>query len=154
MLLFLLACATTSEKNPCNANTSEEGTVDAAINGVPWSSSAQWNLAGSGMQITSADNGGYRLTLVALLDTDGRSAEDALAALPATFPLSGDGGSATLTPDGGDSASTSKGAGGSLSLTEQQSGGLLGCFSFDAGTSSGESIRVEEGSFWATELSL
>ena len=154
MLLLLLACSGPSKVDPCPMKPEIEGQIKATIDGEVWAAITQWNAAGSGIQLTSTSLGGYRLTLVAQVDDEERTAEESLDALPATFSLGGSGGSAAVTPDQGESSSTSNHGSGSLSITSQSEDTLQGCFSFTAGTSSGAEVVVEDGTFWSTPLGL
>lgn len=153
LLALLLACAP-APAPACTDEAPTEGGIKATIDGVVWAAVVQWNLAGTGIQFTSAQKDGYRISLVALVDDQGRTAAESLEELPATFLLQDSSGSASVTPEQGESSATSKGGGGSLSIAEQADDDLVGCFSFTAGTSSGTEVLVEAGSFWASPLAL
>ena len=79
MLFFLLACGSkTDETNVCVQDFPEASMVNALINDEAWSSAIQWSAAGSGVQFTTTSQEGFRLTLVALQDSKGRAAADAI----------------------------------------------------------------------------
>lgn len=141
-LLALPACG----GSPCDTEDLAEGDVEATVDGVAWAGSgATWSVAGDGVQITTADADGWRVTLVAAQDSEGQGVATALVdGAELTVPL-GDGSFAALYPSGvaGSYAANEEGS-GELTLTRQ--GDRVGaCFSFTGTAADGTGVELLDG---------
>jgi len=154
LLALLTACATDPAVKATCADLPDEPLIGADIDGAGWTDAAAWAEAGTGIQITTGADNGWRLTLVAYVDEEGREAVEALDALPAVFGMGGEGGNATVYPEGGGSLSTGQGGSGTISIAEQRGDDLAGCFAFEALSADGESVSVASGRFLATPSTL
>ena len=148
------------ERLPMDPTTLEVGTAASSIDGEAWTSSeATWVSNGDGVQINTAEAGGWWITLVAQQTEDGVTVGDAVDAdaqakvLPARVTLhdGAAGGFATLYRTEGGSLTTAAG-GGTLWLTHADDDEIQGCFEFDATDRDGERVAVRRGGFRATPL--
>jgi hypothetical protein len=121
------------------------GSGQALIDGEDWTAAdVAWIETGSGLQVTTGMNDGWRLTLVVQgtgLDSDGLGIVE----------LDGSGGWGLVYPDDGSSYSSQE-IGGSLELVTRGDTIEL-CFDLDAAGEDGE-VSIEEGYLHADALDL
>jgi len=144
-LALLFACADPPGSAPPTCVPDGTG---ATVDGVPWSTTATWMVAGSSVQVNLAPADGWRMTAVLQRTADGTAAAE--VALPASFDLSGEdaGGWVLVYPDEGDSYTSQDGVAGTLELVDLD-GERGGCFAFEAVGADG-TISVDAGSFEAS----
>jgi len=162
-LLVLLAAAcggdAADSATLCEAGGATSGQVTGTLDGRPWAVDATWSWSGDAVQVTTSTADGWRMTLVAQRDVDGRSVREASeqGGGSVTVDLSADDGFAVLYPEAGGTSLSSKEGSGLLVLTDlgtaDGSGTVAGCLSFDAKTAGGgESVALVGGLMSATPL--
>lgn len=149
-LTILLACAGT-KGGACPVG--ETDGISATVDGAAWSASdVSWDSSAGVIHIVNSSEGAGWISLVAMTTTDGAEAGTALdnGELPLTVTLKAgvEGGFVVWYTEDGESASTSEGGEGTLTLSGQDGDALSGCLSFTAGPD-GADVSFEDGQFTA-----
>jgi hypothetical protein len=136
----------------CDASGATAGQVTGTLSGAAWSSPATWSWSGESLQINTDTTDGWRMTLVAHRDIEGRTLAEIAdsGGFPAEVNLGADDGWALLYPEAGSTSLSSKeGSGGSLVLsaggTAAGTGAWVGCLDFGAASADGSQDAVLEG---------
>ena len=147
VLLMLLGCdSSSSERDLCDFPSDVEvGTGVAELNGDEWNATGvAWNEAGTGLQVTTGIQDGWRMTLV--IQADGLD-DDGLGRID----LDGNDGWALVYPADGSSYSSQDG-GGTLDLVLREDTVQI-CFDIEASGDDG-TVVVDEAYFHAAALEL
>ena len=161
LLVLLVACGADSDDSAvaCDPSGAAAGQVTGTLGGQAWAVDATWSWSGDAVQATTSTSNGWRMTLVAQRDLEGRSLRAAADAAdgPVTVDLSADDGFAVLYPEAGGTSLSSKEGDGRLVLTNlggaDGEGPLAGCLSFAAAPASGgESVELVGGLMSASAL--
>ncbi len=129
------------------------GSIEATIDGQAWSTAAAtWSETGSSLNVNVDRTDGYTISMVVQSAIDSRNVLDLLDQddLPIEITLGEgeDGGWAVVYVEGqSTSYSTTVGAGGSMSIVEQEGDQLAGCVSFGASTNDGDELQLTDGFF-------
>ncbi len=141
ILLLSLACG----PRPCDVGDLASGSLLATVDGLSWSATgASWSESGDGVQIITADEGGWRLTLVAQLTADGEAVLGALEDGKEVEVPMGSGSFAALYPSGESISYAAKEAEDGQVRLRREGDELQACFEFTA-TAADESIATLDG---------
>ena len=133
-------------KAMCDLGTTSAGTLEGTINNDPWTADGlQWQRVGSGLSITSPQNGGHAIYLTALRDVEGEMVDGLIE--QKSYPIlvywdDPDNGVGRFDHSTGNSMLAQPG--GELIIDRIKGGVAQGCFAFDANDpNSGEAFDIE-----------
>jgi hypothetical protein len=152
-VLLLVACAETPDSTCTVPDGLAEGSGSVTLDGAEVDLAGAWMFTGTSVQINLTTPDGARGTLRLLADEAGTDASVALeGALPVSFALGAAERGAALwyATANGASASAGPDAPGSLTVTAYDGTVLDACFAFEARTTDGTSLALDEGAVRAT----
>lgn len=149
--VLLLAACTGKADGTCSSDP-VDGAV-ATVDGAAWSAaSVTWLPTGDSVHIISADEGSGWFSIVAQLTTEGDAVATAVDAgsfpIEVTLKTGLEGGFVTWYSADGESAATTEGGEGTLTLSGSDDAGLSGCLAFTAGPDGGD-VELTDGQFTA-----
>lgn len=146
LLLLTLACG----PRPCDVGDLASGSLLATVDGLSWSGSgATWSESGDGVQIITADQGGWRMTLVVQLSADGEPVLDALEDGKGVEAPLGNGSFAALYPSGESISYAAKEADDGQVRLLREGENLQACFEFTATAADESTVTLDEGQLLA-----
>ncbi len=149
----LVACGEAEDATCAVPGDLADGSGSVAVDGTPVDLTAAWILTGTTVQLNLTAPDGARGTLRLIADDAGNDASVAIeGALPVQFALGTAERGAALwyASANGGSASASPAAPGSLTVTAYDGTVLEACFAFDATTTDGAALTLDEGAVRAT----
>lgn len=138
----LLACG----DETCEPQGLAEGDVVGTVDGEAWTGAgASWSVAGDGVQVTTAEGGGWRLTLVASADEEGQGVAAALVDGESLVVPLGDESFAALYPTGVAGSYATQAAGDGEAVLTRTGDSVAACFSFTASAADGTAVELTGG---------
>lgn len=142
----LLACG----KETCEPAGLVEGDVVATIDGDAWDGAgASWSAAGDGVQFTTSEGDGWRLTLVANEDEEGQGVAAALVDGESLVVPLGDSSFAALYPTGVAGSYATQAEGDGQATLTRTGDAVAACFSFTASAADGAAVELTGGELLA-----
>lgn len=155
-LLLASALLSLSLQLACGGDTCEpqglaDGAVTATVDGAAWAGSgATWSVAGDGVQLTTAEADGWRLTLVAAEDEEGQGVAAALVDGESLVVPLGEGSFAALYPTGVAGSYATEAVGDGDAVLTRTGDVVAACFSFTASAADGTTVDLSGGELVAT----